>query len=213
MIWMRLVLIAAALWTGGFIHYVNQIQRLDVQPGKLTADGVVALTGGTDRLEEGMRLLADGCCGRLLISGVHVEVTRDEMRKRWPADEEVFDCCVDLDHIAHDTIGNAIETARWASAHEFKSLIVVTASYHMPRSLLLIGEAAPGLNLIPRPVSPERLHLEAWWSQPSTLQLLSGEFSKYLISLIRDRVGMPAITGQAAPAKEAAPRPEPHQEG
>ena len=208
MIWVRLALIIAAVWTGGFIEYVNQIQRLDPLPGQLKADGVVALTGGTDRLEEGMRLLADGCCRRLLISGVYVEVTRDEMRKRWPADEENFDCCVDLDHIAHDTIGNAVETARWASAHEFKSLIVVTASYHMPRSLLLIGEAAPDLQLIPRPVTPERLHLGAWWSQPNTLQLLGGEFNKYLISLIRHRAGMPAISGQVAPVKQAAARQE-----
>jgi uncharacterized SAM-binding protein YcdF (DUF218 family) len=204
MIWRRLAFIIAALWSGGFVEYVNQIQHLEPQSSRTNADGVVALTGGTDRLEEGMRLLADGCCRRLLISGVHSDVTRDEMRKRWPTDEENFDCCVDLDHIARDTIGNAIETARWAAAHEFKSIIVVTASYHMPRSLLLIGEAAPGLELIPRPVSPERLHLEAWWSQPNTVQLLSGEFNKYLISLIRDRVGMPAILGQPAPGKEAA---------
>jgi uncharacterized SAM-binding protein YcdF (DUF218 family) len=203
MIWVRLTLIIVAIWTGGFIEYVNLIQRLDPQPGRINADGVVALTGGTDRLEEGMRLLADGCCRRLLISGVHSDVTRDDMRKRWPADEENFDCCVDLDHIARDTIGNAVETAHWAAAHEFKSLIVVTASYHMPRSLLLIGEAAPGLQLIPRPVTPERLHLEAWWSQPNTLQLLGGEFNKYLISLIRYRVGMPAISSQTAPAQQA----------
>jgi uncharacterized SAM-binding protein YcdF (DUF218 family) len=204
MIWFRLFFVIAAAWTGAFIEYVDQIKHLQPQANRIKADAVVALTGGTDRLEEGMRLLADGCCRRLLISGVHVEVTRDEMRKRWPSDEENFDCCVDLDHAARDTIGNAIETARWAAAHQFKSIIVVTASYHMPRSLLLIGEAAPGLELIPQPVTPERLHMDAWWSQPNTVQLLGGEFNKYLISLIRYRVGMPAISGQQVQVKEAA---------
>ena len=52
-----------------------------------------------------------------------------------PEHQRWFSCCVDLDHSAINTIGNAVETRRWVMARGFQSLIVVTSNFHMPRAL------------------------------------------------------------------------------
>lgn len=151
-------------------------------------EAIVALTGGTDRLDEAMRLLTEHKGARLLISGVNSETSRDDLRRRFPDAGEMFDCCVDLDHAALDTMGNAAETARWARNQGFHVLIIVTGAYHMPRSILLLHQAAPELTLIAHPVWPERLHLEMWWTRPSTIRLVVSEFAKYVVSLLRVRL-------------------------
>ncbi len=187
MIW-RGLLILLALYVGAFLEFTGRLKSADAA-ASVQADGVVALTGGTERLDAAMHLLARECCRRMLITGVHADTTREDLRRRFAAAEQVFDCCVDLDHAALDTAGNAVEISRWAGEQKFNSLIVVTASYHMPRSLLLISELGPDLKLIPYAVSPEFLHLDLWWRRPATTQLLIGEFTKYLISLTRRRLG------------------------
>jgi uncharacterized SAM-binding protein YcdF (DUF218 family) len=199
----RIVLALLALYIGAFLEFTSHLKSADPN-NRPQADGIVALTGGTERLDAAMHLLAKECCRRLLITGVHADTTRDDLRRRFAADEEVFDCCVDLDHAALDTAGNAQEISRWASDQGFDSLIVVTASYHMPRSLLLISEITPHLHLIPYAVSPEFLHLDVWWRRPATMQLLVGEFTKYLISLSRRRLGL-APDGPRAAIQAAVP--------
>jgi uncharacterized SAM-binding protein YcdF (DUF218 family) len=202
MIFLRLALALTAIALGAFLDFAGRMRAADVQSQPI-ADGIVALTGGTERLDAAIRLLDKGCCKRLLITGVNADTSREDLRRRLTAEGANFDCCVDLDHAALDTTGNAVETARWVNEQGFHSLIVVTASYHMPRSLLLMSEAAPNLRLIPYAVSPEYLRLDTWWQRPATVQLLMGEFGKYLLSLIRDRLALlpddiRAVAGQGA---------------
>jgi uncharacterized SAM-binding protein YcdF (DUF218 family) len=95
------------------------------------------------RLEAATKLLEDGKGQRLLISGVNREATRADVLGVTKAGKPIYDCCVDLGFAAADTIGNARETAEWAKAKGYKSLIVVTADYHMPRSMLELRAAMP----------------------------------------------------------------------
>ena len=66
-----------------------------------------------------------------------------------PEHERWFTCCVDIDHSATNTIGNAIETRRWVKARGFQSLIVVTANFHMPRAMVELGHELPDVALVP----------------------------------------------------------------
>lgn len=147
-----------------------------------------ALTGGSERIIVAMALLSADKGQRLLISGVHPGTTRADVKAlvRDPANR--FDCCVDLDKAAQNTVGNAIETARWARRHGYRSLIVVTAQYHMPRSLFELSRAMPELSLTPYPVFPDEIHARDWWHEPLTLRLLVFEYTKYLVS--RFRIGL-----------------------
>ena len=47
------------------------------------------------------------------------------------------------------TRSNAAETRRWARERGFKSLIVVTSNYHMPRAIAEMSHAMPDVTLIP----------------------------------------------------------------
>ena len=80
----------------------------------------------------------------------------------------MFKCCVDIGYAAHDTTGNAEETKAWASANGFSRLIIVTSSYHMPRSLVELGRAMPATTLVPYPVVSRNFRTERWWLHAAT---------------------------------------------
>jgi uncharacterized SAM-binding protein YcdF (DUF218 family) len=182
----------AALWAAGLVAFVAALPRglEEIQ----AADGIVVLTGGADRLDVAMGLLNDHKGKRLLISGVHPDTTREDIRQLVGASVMRFDCCVDLDRTALNTNGNAVETARWARGHDYSSLIVVTASYHMPRSLLEFQQEMPDVALVPMPVFPDKVSIDEWWHKPMTARLLVSEYTKYLLT--RARVAFYAATGQ-----------------
>ena len=64
-----LALVLLLLWLGGFIWFLRAVQEAAADAG--TADAIVVLTGGTERVETGFRLLEEGAAPRLFISGVH----------------------------------------------------------------------------------------------------------------------------------------------
>ena len=105
--------LAALLIGVGFLWWVNNLPEAEV-PMRSKADGIVVLTGSRFRINDALELLAAGHGRRLLISGVYPATKLSEIAHMMPEFERWFACCVDLDHMALDTIGNAVETKRWA---------------------------------------------------------------------------------------------------
>ncbi len=97
-----------------------------------------------------------------------------------------FDCCVDLGFRAENTLGNARETAPWVARHHYHTLIVVTADYHMPRALLELHAAMPGVALYPFPVATEAVDARRWWASPDDARRMVLEYCKYIVILIRN---------------------------
>jgi uncharacterized SAM-binding protein YcdF (DUF218 family) len=180
-----LIVTAAAIALAGFGWFIWSVPTDEVVLSR-SADGIVVLTGGTSRVTDAMELLAAGRGKRLLISGVHPSTTMREIARVVPAYEALLECCVDLDHSAENTVGNAVETRRWAKARGFRSLIVVTSNYHMPRTMMELGQQLPEVELIPFPVISDRQRAEGWWTAP-TARLLISEYLKYLIAQVRIR--------------------------
>jgi uncharacterized SAM-binding protein YcdF (DUF218 family) len=127
---------------------------------------------------------------------VHPKTTKDELKKLSHGGAR-FDCCADLGYAAENTRGNAEEAASWARAHHFKSLIVVTASYHMPRSLTEFQAAMPDTKLEPYPVEPVDIDLAGWWHDFRALRVLQGEYLKYVASTLRNAVTRPSPPGKS----------------
>lgn len=175
------------LWIGGFVHYAAALDRA-ITADMPDGDAIVVLTGGEGRLNAGLNLLRDGRGARLLISGVHEDTGPAAIERLVPEHAAWIECCVDLDYAARDTVGNAQEAARWAAENGYQSLIIVTSSYHMPRSLAELRAAAPDTQFLPFTVVPDRLRAGGWWYRPGALRLLAGEYSKYLASLLRLRM-------------------------
>ena len=169
----------------GFVIFVTNLPApARVRP----AQGIVALTGGDERLAAAVNLLEDRKGQRLLISGVHQATTKAELKKRTHGGAR-FDCCADMGYMAENTRGNALEAASWAHAHGFNSLIVVTARYHMPRSLTEFQAAMPNVKLEAYPVEPQDIDLSGWWRDPRALHVLHSEYVKYLASTVMNAVG------------------------
>ena len=168
------VLVVGGLWLLGFAVFDHVARTPTLPPPH--ADAIVALTGGADRVETALRLLRDNRAPLLLISGVGRGTDLAELLHHIALSPQQT-AHVTLGHLATSTHGNAAETAAWARAHDVASLVVVTAGYHMPRALLELRRALPGIALYPVAVVPEALRRGAGFG---TVRLLAGEFDKYL---------------------------------
>ncbi len=176
--------ILLASWIGGLIAFARSIPQ-DVADQATPTDAIVVLTGGSMRLATGLDLVTSGLARRLLVSGVHRDVEIDQLLRKSPQPGEHLRCCVDAGHGALDTAGNATESAFWMRNHGFRSLRLVTSSYHMPRSLLEFRHAMPEAVVIPHPVFPEDVKIKTWWQWPGTAALIVSEYNKFLLSWIR----------------------------
>ncbi len=195
----RLALLLAPLllvltWIAGFGWFVHT--AFENRPPPPPADGIVALTGGADRVETALHLLAEGRARLLLVSGVGGATDFSELAHRAGVASALAPR-VALGRAAASTHGNAAETAEWARAHAVRSLIVVTAGYHMPRALTEIGRALPGVPLYPVAVQPPAMRGEA---DAATFRLLAGEYTKWLAT----EVGLSAIVSRTEERAQAS---------
>lgn len=201
---MLVVALAGVGFSLGYAGFALSLAReeteLDVQ-----AEGVVALTGGSDRVVEAAELLARGHAQRLLITGVNRATRGSVLARRLPVSRDMFNCCVDLGYDALDTAGNARETADWARTRGItRSLIVVTSNYHMPRALAELSAALPGVTIYPFPVVSEHVNVADWARDADVARLIVSEYVKYLGSLMRTALAAEEREPEPLLAKQAA---------
>jgi uncharacterized SAM-binding protein YcdF (DUF218 family) len=160
------------------------------------ADGIVALTGGASRITDAIELLASGRGKRLLISGAYRGTNSNEISRLNPEFARWVRCCVDFDR-SLNTLGNAVETKRWAESRGFRSLIVVTSNYHMPRALAEIAHQLPEVTLVPFPVVTDRQRAERGWVGGATTRRMVTEYLKFLFTKLRITLDLDAGSGPA----------------
>ena len=177
------VLAVVTIFGGGFLWFIWHVP-VEEAPLTRNADGIVALTGGASRITDAIELLASGRGKRLLISGANRATNSNEISRLNPEFERWVRCCVDFDR-SLNTLGNAIETRRWAERRGFRSLIVVTSNYHMPRALAEIAHQLPDVALVPFAVVTDRQRAEPWWKGGATARLMVTEYVKYVFAKLR----------------------------
>jgi uncharacterized SAM-binding protein YcdF (DUF218 family) len=173
-----------AAFIAGFAVYLHEIPSGEKRTTR-SADGIVVLTGAAQRMSDAIELLSNKRGQRLLVSGVNPAITNDELKKQIPDFARLSECCIDLGHEAQNTLGNAVETAAWAKKYGFKTLLIVTSAWHMPRALVELERETDGIELIPYPVTTERMRERGWWTSPQVARLLVFEYLKYLAALAR----------------------------
>lgn len=183
-----LAVAAAAAWLVGLVWYAAAIPDRVTDPYRVT-DAIVVLTGGSERVRTGFDLLMRDRARVLFISGVHHDLDLPAMLKGMPEmPDEVppgLAARIELGTVAADTIGNAIETAVFMHERGFRSLRLVTAGYHMRRSLMEFRHAMPDATIVPHPVFPETVRQSDWWRWPGTTLLIATEYTKFLLGSLR----------------------------
>jgi uncharacterized SAM-binding protein YcdF (DUF218 family) len=185
-------LVLVLIWTAGLVAFAGRIQQSTPAPTPQRAEGIVVLTGAAsrERIAAAVSLLSANYGRRVLVSGVNRDLTREDVRSVSNAVRRLYDCCVDLGFSALDTVGNARETADWAKAMRFTSLIVVTADYHMPRAMLELRALLDrqGVSLQSYAVATSAFNAKRLWRSPQATRLLVVEYCKYLAILGRELV-------------------------
>ncbi|MDR3538916.1 MAG: YdcF family protein [Acetobacteraceae bacterium] len=192
------VVTAALAWSAGFAWFLLAIGRPVALPSH--ADGIIALTGGAERVETALRLLAEGRADRLLVSGTGPVTELATLGRLAGIDTSGLANRIALGRTAASTRGNAREAADWVRKKDIASLIVVTGYYHMPRALAELQPALPGVTLYPFPVGGDSSHRAA-------LRLLAEEYSKYLVALAGVTAWLPP---RELPPRETPPRETRH---
>jgi uncharacterized SAM-binding protein YcdF (DUF218 family) len=180
-----LMAIAAVLglaWGGGFVWFVHTATRTQVPPP--VSGGILVLTGGSNRIEAGLRLLEAGKAPLLLISGVLPGTDPARLIREAGMNPDPIVRRVTLGQSAISTRGNAEEAVDWVRLHGIHSLVVVTSFYHMPRAMSELRRALSGVALHPYPVLPAPLPEN---DAARRLDLLAQEYTKFLVV----RAGLP----------------------
>ena len=186
--WVNLTVMLAflfGLWIVGLIRYASDI------PGKVidattSTDAIVVLTGGSGRLNAGLDLLSKDLAGLMFVSGVYRGIDVRKLLQVTRRDPLGLEKRISIGN-AVNTRENAEETAKWVRQKAIKSLRLVTAAYHMPRSHLEFANVMPGVEIVPHPVFPEHVKQNEWWAWPGTAALMASEYNKYLMGWVRLR--------------------------
>ena len=177
------------LWLCGFILFVETLP-VKRAPERARTDAIIVLTGGQGRVEQGLQALAEGKAPVLFISGVGHKVTLQEMISSHSSRDVQARIAqrrahVVLDYVAVTTQSNASEAASFVAKNHIRTARLVTAYYHMPRSLAEFRAAMPGVTLLPDPVLPPNYERDGWWRDEPARRLMVSEFNKFIAARLR----------------------------
>lgn len=173
----RLLALVLILWALGFAWFALFLP----QPhGDEQTDAIVVLTGSAGRIDRGLALLRRKQGEQLLVSGVDRDVRPSEFAATYGVSRRLMDCCVTLGREAIDTRSNAIETSRWLARHDYRSVRIITADWHMRRARYeLSRQLEQPVTIVP----------DAVRSNPS-LGVLLREYHKYVLRRAAGIVGI-----------------------
>ncbi|MEO6580856.1 MAG: YdcF family protein [Sphingomicrobium sp.] len=158
------------LYALGFLLF--GVTLADPAPGNaLKTDAIVAITGGTGRIEHAIEMLDEGAGKRLLVAGADPSVTKEDLIRRLGGYRRLVACCVDLGSESVDTRSNAEEARRWLTKHHYRSARLITSDWHMRRASYEFDRHLSGkVTIIP----------DAVRSEPNFMTLFA-EYNKYLL--------------------------------
>jgi uncharacterized SAM-binding protein YcdF (DUF218 family) len=194
-VWLAAVAgLVVAAWCSGLVWFAATLPA-SVPDSTTHTDAIVVLTGGSERIDTGIKLLRDGLADRLFISGVGGMAKPGEVLALIASDPALGPR-IALGN-ATNTPGNATETAEWVEANDIHSIRLVTAAYHMRRSLLELKSAMPAVTIISNPVFPPHVKSD-WWRWPGTASLIAREYSKFVVTWLGQRFGLVSLGAHAA---------------
>ena len=179
---------AVLAWAGGLLWFASTIPTT-VEDRATHTDAIVVLTGGSERIETGLTLLDEGLADHLFVSGAGEQVKAGDLLPRTRTLRPELRDNIVVGTAAGNTPGNALETAVWVRSANVHSIRLVTAAYHMRRSLLEFHAAMPGIAIVPHAVFPANVKSD-WWRWPGTASLIAREYTKFIVTWAIQRSGL-----------------------
>lgn len=120
--------------------YTREVRLILRQPvtawtEDISADCAVALTGGPQRIREGLDLLSRHSVQKLIISGVNPQTSFREIFPLAPYYGDLREQDVVLERRSQTTFGNAQQTLPLVEALHCRDLVLITSRIHMRRAL------------------------------------------------------------------------------
>lgn len=173
------------LWLGGFIIFQQYIRKHQTDETTKT-DAIVVLTGGKNRIAEGIKLYNQELAPMLFISGVGKYTDFQTLQKQ---NHIMLEKDKDIEHVlmgreATNTIENAIEVSEIIRRNRLKTIRLVTSYYHMPRSVSEITALNPDIQILEHPVYSKNVS-KRWWKKPKSFYLIASEYHKFLFVYLK----------------------------
>lgn len=166
---LRFGALVAILYALGF--FLFSVTLAEPAGSNVRTDGIVAITGGEGRIEQGIAMLGDGRGKRMLIAGADPSVTKADLVRRLGGKRRLVQCCVDLGSESVDTRSNAEEAKRWIAKRKYRSIRLITSDWHMRRAEYEFRrQLGDDVTILP----------DAVRSEPRFITLF-GEYNKYVL--------------------------------
>ncbi len=148
-----------------FVGELREVLATDVSSWKQDqrADCAVVLTGGANRLREGLDLLARKNVQKLMIMGVHPSAELRDIFPLLPFYGNVNSEDIVLEKYSQTTFGNAQQTAGLVEVLHCRDLILVTSRLHMSRAYRTFrADLSSVISIYPR-ATPLTSSEAGWW--------------------------------------------------
>lgn len=174
--------VAIIFWGVAWIDFLQSVPK-EHSANTSPTDAIIVLTGGARRVEYGFEKLAQGAAPLLFITGVGGDSSLDKLFETHTTPQvrsriDALKPVIVLDHTARSTRMNAEETQKFVQQNGVKSIRLITANYHMPRSVQEIHALMPELTIIADAAFPRGFTAHSWWHQGKARYLLLSEFHK-----------------------------------
>ena len=173
----------------GLVEYKEKILSTMQYISKKSSN-IVILTGGTNRIKDGLKIVnkfekSSTFNSKILVSGTGKGFTKMSLAKNIDFDFNLIECCIELDSISTNTYSNAFETLKWVKKNNISEFILITSNYHMPRAFLEFKYRMPNLKIFTYPITPKKHDINLWLSSFQTFSLIFSEYCKFLVANLR----------------------------
>ncbi len=182
------VLLAVVLSGAGLALFRDFVAAFDrpVPDPPPRVDVIVVLSGGTGRLDEGLRLLREERAPLLYLVGFQSKAVTARLAGEPSAAALAEAGRILVEPRSGSTLEDAQRTRALVAERGSRAILLITSVYHVRRADLTFRTILPaGVAVYPRPVRVAAFRGGGWQADEPSRRLVIGEFLKYLYYRVR----------------------------